>query len=108
MTSSTAPRPKCFSCGKDLPTREELRLTGKTNVKLQMWFLCPDCGEKALRLQIDFGTRWLEHKLYGKPKPDIDAFMTEKRTELDALKIPDWFWRWWLLHRVQSTYERGA
>jgi len=106
--SSVTPRPKCFSCGKDIPTRDELLKTGRSAGKYQIWLLCPDHVEKALRLQLDFETRWLEHKLYGKPKPDVNGFLDEKRVDLDTLKIPNWYWRWFLLHRIHHAYERGA
>jgi len=101
-------RPKCFACRKDIPTRDELVKTGRSTAKLQLWLLCPDCAEKALAIQLDFETRWLESKLYGKPKPDCDAYLNGKRSELDALRIPRWYWKWFLLHRVQHAYERGA
>jgi len=105
----TAPaRPKCYACGKDVPTRDELVKTGRSTAKIQLWLLCPDCAEKALRLQLDFETRWLQYKLFGKPKPDADAYLTERTTEVGALKIPVWFWRWYLLHRIQHAYERAG
>jgi len=105
-SNSAPPRPKCFSCGKDLQTRDELVRTGRSAGKYQIWLLCPDCVEKALALQLDFETRWLESKLYGKPKPNCDAYLDEKRAELGALRIPRWYWKWFLLHRVQHAYER--
>jgi len=101
-------RPKCLACRKDIPTRDELVKTGRSTAKLQLWLLCPDCAEMALRVQVDFETRWLESKLYGKPKPGCDAYLNEKRSELDALRIPRWYWKWLLLHRVQHAYERGV
>jgi len=100
-TMTLSSRPKCFSCGEDLPTRDELVKTGRSAGKYQMWLLCPNCVEKALQVQLDFETRWLEHLLYGKPKPDVGAFFEERRVDLDALKIPTWYWKWYLLHRVQ-------
>jgi len=107
-SSSAPPRPKCFSCGKDVPTRDVLVKTGRSSAKLQLWLLCPDCAERALGVQLDFETRWLESKLYGKPKPDCDAYLDEKSSELDALRVPRWYWKWFLLHRVQHAYERGV
>jgi len=95
----------CFSCGKEF-TLDELRKTGRRTLKHAIWLLCPNCAEKALALQVEFETRWLESKLYGKPKPDIDAFLTEKSADIDTLKIPRWYWKWYLLHRVQHAYER--
>jgi len=107
-SSSAVPRPKCFACGKDTPTADELRLTGRSTAKVQLWLLCPDCAEAFLRIQTDFESRWLEYKLYAKPKPSVDDFLTEKSTEIAKLKIPDWYWRWFLLHRVQHAYERAG
>jgi len=107
-SSSMPPRPKCFACGKDIPTRDELVKTGRSAGKYQIWPLCPDCVEKALKLQLDFETRWLEFKLYAKPQPDCDAYLDEKSAVIDELKIPRWYWKWFLLHRVQHAYERGV
>jgi len=100
------PRPSCHSCGREIPTASELARKGLRTGKMEIWLLCSDCVEKALRLQVEFETRWLEYKLYGKPKPDIDAFLTEKSADIDALKIPSWYWKWYLLHRIQHAYER--
>jgi len=105
-SSSSTPRPKCFSCGKDIPTSDELVRTGRMTGKYQTWLLCPDCVEKALKLQLDFETRWLNYKLYGKPKPDCDAYLAEKKAMIDELKIPSSYWKWYLLHRIQHAYER--
>jgi len=107
-SSSAVVRPKCFSCGRDIPTADELRRIGKSTARVEIWLLCPDHAEVFLKVRLDVETRCLEHKLYGKPKPDVDAFLTEKASEIEALKIPSWYWRWYLLHRVQFTYERGA
>jgi len=106
--SNPATQSKCFACGKDLPPADELRRTGRSTAKVQFWLLCPGCAERFLRIQTDFESRWLEYKLYGKPKPGVDDFLVEKRSEIDALKIPDWYWKWYLLHRIHHAYELRA